>query len=98
MIKPGPMGPVFDMFDVGEFRAPARPTFVNSDKSRQKHRKEPPVPSPPGALYSVRTCDCIPHVHEGFSFCLVKRIVSAPAPLPLNGTEKDVVRLSCGGV
>ena len=34
----------------GMFRAPARPTFVNSDKSRQKHRKEPPVPSPPGAL------------------------------------------------
>ena len=53
---------------LGVFRAPARPTFVNSDKSRQKHRKEPPVPSPPGALYSVRTCDCVPHVHIGFSF------------------------------
>ena len=47
------MGPVFDMFDVGEFRAPARPTFVNSDKSRQKHRKKPPVSSLPGALCFV---------------------------------------------
>ena len=71
------------------FRSPERPTFVNSDKSRQKHRKEPPVPSPPGALYSVRTCDCIPHVHEGFLFCLVKRIVSAPAPLPLMPTPNS---------
>ena len=35
---------------VSRFRA--RPTFVNSDKSRQKHRKEPPVPSPP-ARYTV---------------------------------------------
>ena len=39
------------LFIMGIFRAPARPTFVNSDKSRQKHRKEPPVPSPPGALW-----------------------------------------------
>ena len=26
MIKPGPMGPVFDMFDVGEFRATGKST------------------------------------------------------------------------
>ena len=24
--------------------------------------------------------------------------LNAPTPLPLNGTEKDIVRLSCGGV
>ena len=73
MIKPGPMGPVFDMFDVGEFRAPARPTFVNSDKSRQKHRKEPPVPSPPGALYCIQNCRRFPHVHaKSYDFVSLK--------------------------
>ena len=71
------------------FRAPARPTFVNSDKSRQKHRKEPPVPSLPSALCSVRTCDCIPHVHVKFPFSLRCRIVSAPAPLPLIPTPNN---------
>ena len=39
----------------GVFRAPARPTFGNSAKSRQKHRKEPKVPSPPCALWPVET-------------------------------------------
>ena len=71
------------------FRAPARPTFVNSDKSRQKHRKEPPAPSLPSALCSVRTCDCIPHVHVKFPFSLRCRIVSAPAPLPLIPTPNN---------
>ena len=73
----------------GGFRAPARPTFVNSDKSRQKHRKEPPAPSLPSALCSVRTCDCIPHVHVKFPFSLRCRIVSAPAPLPLIPTPNN---------
>ena len=50
------------------FRAPARPTFANSGKSRQKRQKEPPVPSPPGALYVVRICQFLPHVHASFSF------------------------------
>ena len=48
----------FDTEVCGEFRSPERPTFVNSDKSRQKHRKEPPVPSPPGALHlALYHCD-----------------------------------------
>ena len=65
------------------FRPPGRPTFVNSDKSRQKHRKEPPVPSLPGALCRMRNCDTLPHVCVRFSFLFCYRIVSAPAPLPL---------------
>ena len=73
----------------GVFRAPARPTFANSGKSRQKHRKEPPAPSLPSALCSVRTCDCIPHVHVKFPFSLRCRIVSAPAPLPLIPTPNN---------
>ena len=43
-----------------------RHTFANSGKSRQKHRKEPPVPSPPGALCCVQDYDCVPHVCGSF--------------------------------
>ena len=35
---------------------------------------------------------------QGFLLCLVKRIVSAPAPLPLPSAEKNIACLSCGGV
>jgi len=66
---------------VSRFRA--QPTFVNSDKSRQKHRKEPSVPSPPGALYTELNLKSLPHVHAKLSFSGRHRIVSAPAPLPL---------------
>ena len=56
------------MFEM--FRSPERPTFAISGKSRQKRQKEPPVPSPPDALYDVRNCKCLPHVHAGFSFSI----------------------------
>ncbi len=69
------------MKGVSRFRA--RPSFVNSDKSRQKHRKEPSVPSPPGALYTELTLKSLPHVHAKLSFSDRHRIASAPAPLPL---------------
>ena len=46
-------------------------------------------------------CEFVSFYHtftQAFLFRIVKRIISAPAPLPLNGTEKDIVRLSSGGV
>ena len=58
-----------------------RPTFANSGKSRQKHRKEPPVPSPPGALCCVQDYDCVPHVCGSFflSSCMTNRLSSSAA-------------------
>ena len=35
---------------------------------------------------------------QSFLLRLVKRIVSAPAPLPLPSAEKNIACLSCGGV
>ena len=65
-----------------------RPTFANSGKSRQKHRKEPPVPSPPGALCCVQDYDCIPHVCGSFflSSRMTNRLSSsAAAAYNING-------------
>ena len=58
-----------------------RTTFANSGKSRQKHRKEPPVPSPPGALCCVQDYDCVPHVCGSFflSSRMTNRISSSAA-------------------
>ena len=58
-----------------------RPTFANSGKSRQKHRKEPPVPSPPGALCCVQDYDCVPHVCGSFflSSRMTNRLSSSAA-------------------
>ena len=73
-----------------------RATFPSSWKSSQKSRKKPMVSSLPCALFSVQICGPIPRVHAKLSFSFRKRIVSAPAPLPLNITPKNPMRLPCG--
>ena len=72
------------------FRSPERPTFVNSDKSRQKHRKEPPVPSLPGALYAVQICLILPHVHAElpFSFRPKERLCFCVAAADTNAKKR----------
>ena len=80
------------------FRPPGRPTFVNSDKSRQKHRQEPRF------LHLLARCSIyrIIIAYHAFTqdllFRFVKRIVSAPAPLPLMPAPKTPLRPPCGGV
>ena len=75
-----------------------RPTFANSGKSRQKHRKEPPVPSLPGALYFVPDCKFIPHVHAKFLFSLRQQdclCISAAAADANNEQRLSGYRRSC---
>ena len=66
-----------------------RPTFPSSWKSGQKSRKKPMVSSLPCALCCVQDCDCVPHVYAILPFSFRKRIVSAPAPLPLTGAPNS---------
>jgi hypothetical protein len=53
------------------FRAPARPTFANSGKSRQKRQKEPPVPSLQDALWGVQVETACRTFTENFLFRFV---------------------------
>ena len=48
-----------------------------------------------GLYGMVSACHAFTQV---FLFRIVKRIVSAPAPLPLPSAEKNIACLSCGGV
>ena len=66
-----------------------RATFPSSWKSSQKSRKKPMVSSLPCALCCVQDCDCVPHVYAILPFSFRKRIVSAPAPLPLTGAPNS---------
>ena len=75
-----------------------RATFPSSWKSSQKSRKKPMVSSLPCALCIMRNCRCVPHVRVRLPFSFCYRIVSAPAPLPLTGTEKILLHPPCGAM
>ena len=76
--------------DISRLRT--RPTFGNSAKSRQKHRKKPKVSSLPCALCRGERLKCLPHVRVNLPVSFRQRTVSATAPLPLTGlTNNDSV-------
>ena len=79
------------------FRSPERPTFVNSDQSRQKHHLKPRGFQNFRARYRAYRFVTACHTFaKNFLFRFDKRIVSAPAPLPLTGAEKESLQLTCG--
>ena len=72
----------------GGFCAPAQSVFADCDKRGQKHRKEPEVPSPPGALYRYILCKPVTACHlftQGVLFRLAEGIVSALLRTVLTG-------------
>ena len=73
-----------------------RVTFPNSWKSDQKNQKKPMVSSLPCALCIVQNCKCLPHVRARHFVSFHCRIDTAPAPLPLTGAPKELLRLSRG--
>ena len=73
-----------------------RVTFSNSWKSDQKNQKKPMVSSLPCALCIVQNCKCLPHVRARRFVSFHCRIDTAPAPLPLTGAPKELLRLSRG--
>ena len=97
MIKPGPSGPVFVCLMLGSF-APRRDLLLSTVTKVGKNTGRNLRFLHLRARYILCELVTAYHTFTKDFFCLVKRIVSAPAPLPLNGTEKDIVRLSCGGV